>query len=569
MSRRDRLEVAERVDYAGRGGRARSTRTRRARGRAASSGAASVEAVAVCFINAYANPEHERRMQRSSRRSCPASSISTSTDVLPEIFEHERFSTTVANAVLVAARGGYVRAARSAAGAATATTGDLLLLHSGGGVMTPRAVEELRRAPGRLRHRRRRRSPRATSRALCGFENSIGLDMGGTSTDISLVYDGELRITKEWYVEYGYPICFPSIEVLTIGAGGGSLAWIDAAGSLRNGPQSAGADPGPACYGRGGRSRPTPTPTSSSAGSARAGRRRHAARPRAAAERDPRRRRRAARPRAERGGRRDHRRSPTPTWPTPCGSSPSAAATTRAISRSSRSAAPGRCTAPRWPGSWAIPTVLVPPNPGITSALGLPAGRHPPRPLRDVPAPAAEADPGESRRVRARSSRGARAARPRGRGRGRRDARSARSTCATSASGARSRSVSPRRRSRGSSTRFHAEHEREYNLPPRRHAGRALPAQGVAVGVDAEGRARRATSPGRAARAASRRRAGLLRRATAPSTRRLRARGPAAGSRFEGPAVIDQLDSTTLVPPGRDGGGRRVAEHPPGGGGVT
>ena len=75
--------------------------------------------------------------------------------------------------------------------------------------------------------------------------------MGGTTTDISLVYEGEERITKEWFVEYGYPICFPSIEVLTIGAGGGSLAWIDEAGSLRNGPQSAGADPGPACYGRG------------------------------------------------------------------------------------------------------------------------------------------------------------------------------------------------------------------------------------------------------------------------------------------------------------------------------
>jgi N-methylhydantoinase A len=74
---------------------------------------------------------------------------------------------------------------------------------------------------------------------------------GGTSTDVSLIYQGQERITKEWFVEYGYPICFPSIEVLTIGAGGGSLAWIDGAGSLRNGPQSAGANPGPACYQRG------------------------------------------------------------------------------------------------------------------------------------------------------------------------------------------------------------------------------------------------------------------------------------------------------------------------------
>jgi N-methylhydantoinase A len=86
---------------------------------------------------------------------------------------------------------------------------------------------------------------------LCGFPNAIGFDMGGTSTDVSLVYNGEERVTKEWFVEYGYPICFPSIEVLTIGAGGGSYAWIDQAGSLRNGPQSAGAHPGPACYGRG------------------------------------------------------------------------------------------------------------------------------------------------------------------------------------------------------------------------------------------------------------------------------------------------------------------------------
>jgi N-methylhydantoinase A len=82
--------------------------------------------------------------------------------------------------------------------------------------------------------------------------------MGGTSTDVSLVYNGEERVTKEWFVEYGYPICFPSIEVLTIGAGGGSFAWIDEAGSLRNGPQSAGAHPGPACYGRG-NDRPTNT----------------------------------------------------------------------------------------------------------------------------------------------------------------------------------------------------------------------------------------------------------------------------------------------------------------------
>ena len=94
-----------------------------------------------------------------------------------------------------------------------------------------------------------------------GHANTIGLDMGGgggggggeTSTDISLVSEGELHVTNEWAVEFGYPIGFSAIDVRTIGAGGGSLAWIDDGGSLRNGPQSAGADPGPACYGRGNR----------------------------------------------------------------------------------------------------------------------------------------------------------------------------------------------------------------------------------------------------------------------------------------------------------------------------
>src|SRR5258708_20188737 len=93
---------------------------------------------------------------------------------------------------------------------------------------------------------------------LSGFPNSIGLDMGGTWTDVALAYEGRSRIPKDWYIEFGYPIRFPSIEVLTIGAGGGSLAWTDPAGSLRNGPQSAGAYPGPACYGNG---NPQPTNT--------------------------------------------------------------------------------------------------------------------------------------------------------------------------------------------------------------------------------------------------------------------------------------------------------------------
>jgi N-methylhydantoinase A len=249
VRRRDRLEVAERVGYDGTvlepldeaGAREVAADLRR-RG---------VETVAVCFINAYANDAHERRMAEILAEELPGVAVSTSAETLPEIFEHERFSTTVANAVLAPLVNGYVQrlSDRLRDGG---YAGDLLLLHSGGGVMTPRSVAKYAVrlaasgiAAGAIAARH--------VAGLCGYANAIGLDMGGTSTDISLVSGGELRVTKEWFVEYGYPICFPSIEVLTIGAGGGSLAWIDEGGSLRNGPQSAGAEPGPACYGHGGR----------------------------------------------------------------------------------------------------------------------------------------------------------------------------------------------------------------------------------------------------------------------------------------------------------------------------
>ncbi len=247
IRRRDRFEVSERVDYSGRV--VTDLDESEARRVAAVLRKRGVQTVAVCFINAYANPAHEQRMREILEEELPGVAVSTSAEVLPEIFEHERFSTTVANAVLAPLVGGYVERLgdRLEEGG---YEGDLLLLHSGGGVMTPHAAKQLAVrlaasgiAAGAIASRH--------LAGLCGYENAIGLDMGGTSTDISLVYGGHERTTKEWFVEYGYPICFPSIEVLTIGAGGGSLAWIDEAGSLRNGPQSAGADPGPACYGRG------------------------------------------------------------------------------------------------------------------------------------------------------------------------------------------------------------------------------------------------------------------------------------------------------------------------------
>lgn len=248
IRRRDRFEVTERIDYSGRvvtpldeDEAVQLADLLRRRG---------VKTVAVCFINSYANAENENRMVDILRRELPGASVTSSAEVLPEIFEHDRFTTATANALLGPLVSDYVE---QLDGELTegGYGGDLLLLHSGGGSMTPPLVKKL---PVRLAASGIAAGAIAAQHVAlqCGFENAVGLDMGGTSTDISLVDRGELRTTNRWEVEFGHPIVFPSIEVLTIGAGGGSLAHIDIAGSLRNGPQSAGADPGPACYGLGG-----------------------------------------------------------------------------------------------------------------------------------------------------------------------------------------------------------------------------------------------------------------------------------------------------------------------------
>ena len=445
--------------------RRRSTRTRRARSPRGSSAARS-KTVAVCFVNAYANPVNEIRMREILEEELPGVFVSTSSETLPEIFEFERFSTTVANAVLSPLVSGLRRAPRGA----------------------PRG-RRLRGRPaapalGRRRHDRASWCSRFAGRiaasgiaagaiacrhiaGLCGFENAIGLDMGGTSTDISLVYEGEMRTTNEWAVEYGHPICFPSIEILTIGAGGGSLAWIDPAGSLRNGPQSAGADPGPGVLPRGGEE-PTNTDANVVLGSPgrRAGRRRRHAR-----RRTPRPTRSAASASSSRST------SPRPRAAILRVANANMADAVRLISIR-RGYDPREFALVVFGGAGAlhgaalakelgIPTVLVPPNPGITSALGCL--------LVDVRHDLSEMylrrhrrrEPGGDRRgVRARwRTRGAQ--RLDGGGGRRRTAcpSSARSRCATSASGGRCRWRSTRGR-RSTSTalvaRFHDEHEREF-----------------------------------------------------------------------------------------------------------
>lgn len=248
IKRRDRFEVTERTDYEG--NILVPIDENEVRELAQKLKKRGTESIAVCFINSYVNGENEARVKEILQQELPGVYVCISSEVLPEIFEHERMSTTIINAVLGPIMTSYINRLETEM-EKRGYKEDILVLHSGGGVMTSSTVP---RYAARLASSGIAAGAIASKHIakLCGYQNAIGLDMGGTSTDISLMYNGDIRITKEWAIEYGYPIGFPSIEILTIGAGGGSLAWIDEGGSLRNGPQSAGALPGPACYGLGG-----------------------------------------------------------------------------------------------------------------------------------------------------------------------------------------------------------------------------------------------------------------------------------------------------------------------------
>ncbi|AZU62535.1 hydantoinase/oxoprolinase family protein [Neobacillus mesonae] len=248
IQRRDRFELNERVDYAG--NILVEVEEAEIRALAQKLKKRGVESIAICFMNSYINNANELKTLKVLQEEIPGVYLCASSSTLPEIFEHERMSTTIINAVLGPKVSTYIHSLEEKV-KDKGYNGDILVLHSGGGVMTSETVPKY---AARLASSGIAAGAIASKYIanLCGFQNAIGLDMGGTSTDISLMYDGQLKITKDWSIEYGYPIGFPSIEILTIGAGGGSLAWVDEGRSLRNGPQSAGAVPGPACYQRGG-----------------------------------------------------------------------------------------------------------------------------------------------------------------------------------------------------------------------------------------------------------------------------------------------------------------------------
>jgi N-methylhydantoinase A len=211
--------------------------------------AAGVVAIAVCLLHSYANAAHERRLGELIARHFPEAEVSLSSDVIPEFREYERASTTAVNAYVMPIVRRYV--ARLAERTTTmGVPAELHIMQSNGGLMTARAA-------GEQSVRTMLSGPAAgvlgavALATQAGFGNVLSVDMGGTSFDICLAHGGHLRFTKESEIG-SLPVKVPMIDIHTLGAGGGSVAWIDAGGALRVGPRSAGAQPGPACYGRGG-----------------------------------------------------------------------------------------------------------------------------------------------------------------------------------------------------------------------------------------------------------------------------------------------------------------------------
>jgi N-methylhydantoinase A len=211
---------------------------------------ATIEAVAVCTLFSYIDPVHELRIRDILVEELPGIPVSASYEVLPKWKEYDRASTTVADAYLkpivsdnfrrmqirlddigVGAKVGVIKSNGGEATLKGAAEAPVQMTLSGptGAVVATRALSD-----------------------LTGIANLVTFDMGGTSTDCSTVVDGMEHVTTDFEIEWGIPIQIPMIDIHTIGAGGGSIAWIDKGGMLRMGPQSAGADPGPACYGRGG-----------------------------------------------------------------------------------------------------------------------------------------------------------------------------------------------------------------------------------------------------------------------------------------------------------------------------
>ena len=214
------------------------------------------EAAAILFANAYANPENEAAAVAVLREVWPNAHVSASHEILPEIREFERFSTTALNTYLQPEISGYLGHLEGALHD-VGFDGEFMIVQSNGGVM---AVETACKMPVRTALS----GPAAGVIAAgyiagsAGFENVITGDMGGTSFDVSLIHEGRSILSPQTSIDFGMVVRTPMIEITTIGAGGGSIAWVDKGGLLNIGPESAGSNPGPVAYGLG-NDRPTVT----------------------------------------------------------------------------------------------------------------------------------------------------------------------------------------------------------------------------------------------------------------------------------------------------------------------
>jgi N-methylhydantoinase A len=215
--------------------------------------AAGAEAVAVCFIHAYANPAHELRMGEVLSAIMPTAYRTLSHEVLREYREYERTSTTVLNAYVGPKVSRYLeeleRILRD-----MGFVGRLLIMQSNGGVMAPEVAKAIPVAMMESGPVGGIIAAAEVGKSL-GYRNVIAFDMGGTTAKASLVKDNEPEIAQGYYIggyASGHPVMLPVVDVVEIGAGGGSIAWIDQVGALKVGPQSAGGEPGPICYGWGG-----------------------------------------------------------------------------------------------------------------------------------------------------------------------------------------------------------------------------------------------------------------------------------------------------------------------------
>jgi N-methylhydantoinase A len=212
------------------------------------------DAVAICTLFSFRDSAHEAAIANELRRRLPDAHVVASHEIAPEFREYERASTTAADAYLGPLCGRYFRAL--AARSAAAGLPRPLVMRSSGGVID---AEEAAEHPAHVLVSGPAGGVVGASLIArqAGIDKAIAFDMGGTSTDVCLITDGGAERTSERSVG-GFPIRLPMIDIHTVGAGGGSIVWLDAGGALRVGPESAGANPGPACYGRGG-TRPTVT----------------------------------------------------------------------------------------------------------------------------------------------------------------------------------------------------------------------------------------------------------------------------------------------------------------------